>query len=81
MKRVRKTPISEASLQFSRNTKRLMDAKALTIEALSHATGISHGNIHRIANGEVEIPLKSAQALSKYFDRSLEEMVNKDVEI
>lgn len=77
--RERQGQISDWSLQFSKNTKRLMDARVMSIDALRRAVGLSHGNIHRIVNSQTEIPLKSAMLISNYFDKSLEEMVTKDV--
>ena len=79
--RERLNAVSEYSLQFSKNTNKLRNAKFMSIDALRRAVGLSHGNIHRIVHGQTEIPLKSAVLICNYFDKNLIEMVYEDVKV
>lgn len=77
----RQKPVSAASLQFAKNTKKLMDTHSLSYDRLSEITGVSKGNLHRLVNGQSEISLKVAKSIIQYFHKSLDDMIEREVKV
>ena len=67
--------ISKTSVMFGTKLKMLMVERGLTYSQLEKLTGISDSSLHRYAEGQVEIPLKSAKTIASHFNKTVDEMI------
>jgi len=81
MPETRNKPVSNYSLQFARNTKKLMEIRSLSYDRLADIVGISKGNVYRVVNGQSEVSLRVVEAITRYFDKSCSEMIESDIKV
>jgi putative transcriptional regulator len=66
---------SKYAKRFGSTLSSLMQGNNITYEELNTRTGISHGTLHRYANGQAEPSLSNALTLARFFGRTVEDMV------